>query len=99
MEMNNMMLMANYQSSSSLQIVPDTVRRLVIKILRKNNNSFRSVFEDLRVERDFSFENRLVSPRGMRQAVLSGIHSGYLSRDAMLGSADEIWWSQTLRKV
>ena len=61
---------------------------------------FKPVFKDLRVDRELVFfENRLVIPRDMRQAVLNSIHSGHPGRVAMLGSVDEVWWPQIHRQI
>ena len=35
----------------------------------------------------------------MRQAVLNNIHSGHASRDAMLGSVNQVWWPQINRQI
>ena len=60
---------------------------------------FKPVFKDLRVDRELVFfENRLVIPRDMRQAVLKSIHSGHPCHDAMLESVDEVWWPQIHRQ-
>ena len=84
--------MANYQADLGLQNVREAVLKRDIKLLRRENKLFRHVFKDLRVDRDLiNFENRLVIPTDMRQAVLNSIHSGHAGRDAMLGSVDEVW--------
>ena len=99
------MLMANYQSDSGLQNVREAVlRRDVISSERKTNcfnlRVDRELRVDLRVDRELVFfENRLVMPRDMRQAVLNSIHSGHPGRDAMLGSVDEVWWPQIHRQI
>ena len=60
---------------------------------------FPYVFKDLRVDRHIIyFENRLVIPTDMRQAVLNSIHSGHAGRNAMRGSVDEVWWPQINRQ-
>ena len=92
--------MANYQSDSGLQNVREAVLRRDVNFLRKKNKLFKPVFKDLRVDRELVFfENRLVIPRDMRQAVLNSIHSGHPGRDAVLGSVDEIWWPQIHRQI
>ena len=79
-EINDIMLMANYQSDSGLQNVREAVFRRDVSFLRKENKLFKPVFKDLRVDRELVFfENRLVIPREMRQAVLNSIHSGHRS--------------------
>ena len=99
-EINDIMLMANYQSDSGLQNVREAVLRRDVNFLRKENKLFKPVFKDLRVDRELVFfENRLVIPRDMRQAVLNNIHSGHPSREAMLGSVDEVWWPQIHRQI
>ena len=61
---------------------------------------FRQVFKDVRVDRELVyFENRLVIPTDLRQAVLNSIHSGHAGRDAMLGSVDEVGWPQINRQI
>ena len=99
-EINDIMLMANYQSDSGLQNVREAVLRRDVNVLRKENKLFNPVFKDLTVDRELVFfENRLVLPRDMRQAVLNSIHSGHPGRDAMLGSVDEVWWPQIHRQI
>ena len=46
-EMNDIMLMANYQSDSGLQIVREAVLRRDVNFLRKENKLFKPVFKDL----------------------------------------------------
>ena len=97
-EINYIKLLANYQSDSGLQIVREAVLRRDVNCLRKENKLFKPVFKDLRVDRELVFfENRLVIPRDMRQAVLNSIHRGHPGRDAMLGSVEEVWWPQVHR--
>ena len=99
-EINDITLMANYQSDSGLQNVREAVLRRDVNFLRKENKLFKPVFKYLRVDRELVFfENRLVIPRDMRQAVLNSIHSGHPGRDAMSGSVDEVWWPQIHRQI
>ena len=100
-EINDITLMANYQSDSGLQNVREAVLRRDVNFRRKENKLFKPVFKYLRVDRELVFfENRLVViPRDMRQAVLNSIHSGHPGRDAMLGSVDEVWWPQIHRQI
>ena len=99
-EMNDIMLMANYQSDSGFQNVREAVLRRDVNFLRKENKLFKPVFNDLRVDRELVFfENRLVISRDLRQAVLNSIHSGHPGRDAVLGSVDEVWWPQIHRQI
>ena len=54
----------------------------------------------MRVDRELVFyENRLIIPIDMRQAVLNSIHSGHSGRDAMLGAVDEVCWPQINRQI
>ena len=99
-ELNDIMLLANYQSDSGLQNVREAVLRRDVNCLRKENKLFKPVFKDLRVDRELVFfENRLVIPRDMRQAVLNSIHSGHTGRDAMLGFVEEVWLPQIHRQI
>ena len=92
--------MANYQADRGLQNVREAVLRRDINLLRKENKLYRHVFKDLRVDRELVFyENRLIIPIDMRQAVLNSIHSGHSGRDAMLGAVDEVWWPQINRQI
>ena len=92
-EITDGLLMAIYQADRGLQNVREAVLRRDINLLRKGNKLFRHVFKDLRVDRELVFyENRIIFPIDMRQAVLNSIHSGYSGRDAMLGAVDEVWW-------
>ena len=53
-----------------------------INLLRKENNFFRNVFEDLLVDRELVYyENRSVIPIDMKQAALNSIHSGNSGRE------------------
>ena len=99
-EITDGLLMSNYQADLKLQNIRDAVLRRDINLLSKENKLYRHVFKDLRVDRELVyFENRLVIPSDLRQAVLNSIHSGHNGRDAMLGSVDEVWWPQINRQI
>ena len=99
-EINDGLLMANYQADYGLQNVREAVLRRDVKLLKRENKLFKHVFKDLRVDRDLVYyENRLIIPKDMKQAILNSIHSGHNGRDAMLGSVEEVWWPQINRQI
>ena len=99
-EIHDGLLMANYQADYGLQNVREAVLRRDVKLLKRENKLFKHVFKDLRGDRDLVYyENRLIIPKDMRQAILNSIHSGHNGRDAMLGSVEEVWWPQINRQT
>ena len=99
-ELHDNMLLANYASDKELQNVREDCLTLRIEVLSKRNKLFMPMFKDLRVDGGLLYyENRLVIPTDMRQAILNSLHSGHPGRDAMIASVDEVWWPQIHRQI
>ena len=97
--MSNNLLAANYEADKELQNI---IRMIKEGIQPKTLGAeWKSVRKSLSIDEEgyVYMDEKLVIPRGLRDALFRSLHWGHPGRDAMLREAEDIWWPGLYKEI